>query len=135
MSLRPSTCAPRICSGDMYSGVPTTDARDGGRRVQQPGDAEVGQDDPPVVAEQDVRLLDVAMDELVAMGEVERRGDAADDPLDLGERDRLRQPLLECGPVDVLQNQVGQTVLLAVIVDRDDVRMAAESGGDRAPRG
>src|SRR5207249_481157 len=48
-------------------------------------------------------------------------GDAGDDPLGLAGADRIGQAPFEGDAVDKLEHQVRRAVLLAVVVDRDDV--------------
>ena len=84
-----------------------------------------------VLVEQDVRRLDVAVDEAVAVGGVERAGDLGDDvgrafgsELVLGAHERA-----QIGPVDVAHDDEQHALALARVVDGDDVRVL--DGGRR----
>jgi hypothetical protein len=89
------------------------------------GDPEVGQVDVAVLIEQDVRRLDVAVDETAAVRGVERARD-------LGEnRDRtIGRELglafehgLQVTPLDVAHGEVELPIVFARLVDRDHVRV------------
>ena len=79
----------------------------------------------PLLVEQHVRGLDVAVDEPVRVGRVERvrdlRGDG-DGPL-RRQGALAPQQRLEVGPVDVAHRDEQAAVGLARLVDRDDVRV------------
>ena len=92
-----------------------------------------------VLAEQDVGRLDVAVDEAVAVGGVERPADLRDDvrgplgpqaPLGADERAQV-------GPVDVAHDDEQHAVVLARVVDGEDVGVLDRGGGlglgDEAP--
>src|SRR6478735_1295473 len=106
---------PRACSGLMYDGVPSS--------VAGPGDPEVGELHEAVLAHQDVGGLDVAMDDLGLVGDTQGQGALADDGAHLLGRHRalLADELREGLAVDELHDQVGQTVVLAVVEERGDV--------------
>ena len=95
-SERPSTGRPRICSGDMYAGVPSTvpDLREL-RRVDM-RDAEVRDLDRAVGQHEHVRRLDVAVDDAELVRVAERRQDLRQDAHDVGGRKAL--VLLEVAP-------------------------------------
>jgi hypothetical protein len=105
----------------------------GGDRLRQP---EVGQERvlaPVVARHEDVRRLDVAVDQPVPVGLVERAGDLADD------RDGARrlerrlglEDLAQVGALDVVHGHVQQPVLLAGVEDLDGVRVV-DGGGEPA---
>ncbi len=102
-------------------------------RLQTLGDAEVGQEDPPVGGHHDVAGLDVAMDEPRSVRVIERGGHAGADvtgefrtqPL-LGVED-LAQALA----LDQLHHDCLAAVLFEHVVDGDDVGMVEARRGDR----
>ena len=101
-----------------------------GRRVEGPGDAEVGDLHRAVRADEDVRRLDVAVDEPGGVGEAEGGGDLAGDLGRLLRREVAvgAQDVGERAPVDVLHgDEVGRGVL-APVEHVDDVRVV-EVGG------
>ena len=94
-SLRPSTVPPSACSGLMYCGVPTTIPRRREplvrtRRVEGPGDAEIGDHGLPA-GEHDVLGLDVAVDDPVVVGVLQGAADFAGD-LERGRRAGAADP-------------------------------------------
>ena len=135
MSARPSTRSPRICSGAMKSIVPTqppgavTPAL--GERMAR--ETEVAEVDLIVPAEQDVRGLDVAVDDPGVVRGVERLGDLEHDRRGLR---RCKRPggghaLVQVVAVDEAHGDVGPPVVLAVVMDRDDVRVLDRRRGAR----
>jgi hypothetical protein len=96
------------------------------------GEAEVAQIRRAVAVDQDVRGLDVTMDEATGVRLVERLaylGHEAHSRLGLKRAVALEQ-LAQVGPLDVAHRQVHPAVGLAEIEDSDDVGMA-QAGGDR----
>ena len=85
-SALPSTVSPRACSGDgVARGAEQHPVGLGPRRLgQRPGQAEVGDAQAAVLAEQQVRRLDVAVDEALAVGVVEAPGRLETDEQRLG---------------------------------------------------
>ena len=106
----------------------------GARRPVRPEllrDAEVGEEDAIVVADEDVRGLHVAMDEPAYVGRVERRAHLRGDAERCPER---KAPLgcqqrLQVDPVHAGHGDVEEVALLAGVVDRDDARVV-ERGGE-----
>ena len=94
--------------------------------------AEVGEERGAAL-DQHVGGLDVAVDQALAVRGVERGGDLAADV----DRAVRAQPALgaqhrgEVGALDVLHREVEQPVLLARVVDGDDVRVLQGSGDPR----
>jgi hypothetical protein len=83
--------------------------------------------------DQDVRRLDVAVDQPERVGGVERRGDLAarvDRPVG-PQAALLAQHGGEVRALDVLHREVEQPVDLAGVVDRDDVRVLERRGDPR----
>jgi hypothetical protein len=81
--------------------------------------------------EDDVRGLDVAVDEPEAVGVVEGEGDLQREleGLGLGQGSFRLDPAREVLAADELHRDVEEPFRLADIVDRDDVRVPAEAGG------
>ena len=100
-----------------------------GKPLAQPEVAQVR----VIAVEQDVRRLDVAVDEPHRVGRLERLGDLEQD------RDRvvdsrgsvLVQAMLQVGALDQLHREVEQAVVVAGVVDRDDVRVPQCGGRAR----
>ena len=94
---------------------------------------EVGDVRPAVVVEQDVGRLDVAVDQPLAVGVVQRLGDGGDESRRLQEREaRLLQSAGQVAAVDELGHDEAQAVVGAAdVVDGDDVRVvqAGEDAG------
>ena len=124
MSERGSTGAShRLLGGDVVGGA--EHAAGGGHPVlfELAGDAEVGQFRPPLVVDQDVLGLDVAVDQVAGVGDAEPAGDldrVGDRLLDV-ERADPRDPLLQRLALDVLEDDVGVAAVLAGVDHRDDV--------------
>ena len=110
------------------------------------GDAEVGDPGPPV-AEEDVRRLDVAVDDPARVERVEAGGDVHDDrdervgreQAELGGRQAIGQRAVRAQVHDDERLGPSGRIAAADVMDRDDVRMAdrgegsslpAEAGGD-----
>ncbi len=95
-------------------------------------DAEVGDLHALVAGEDDVGWLDVAMDDPLAVREVERLGDLLEDPRDRRVRERLAllENLLERRTFDVLHRNEGDRlfVVLPDVVHGDDRGMAEDAG-------
>src|SRR5438309_1293542 len=79
--------------------------------------------------EQDVRWLDVTLDHSLAVRVVERVGDGPQDADAVVELNRSAHARGQRPAIDVLADDVGDTVLLAVVEDRKDVGML--QAGDR----
>ncbi len=115
--------AHRLLGGDVVGGA--EDAAGGGHPVlfELAGDAEVGQFRPPLVVDEDVLGLDVAVDHVAGVGDAEAAGDldrVGDRLLDVEGADP-RDPLLQRLAFDVLEDDVGVAVVLAGVDHRDDV--------------
>ena len=102
-----------------------------GAERQLLGETEVGQVGVVLLAEQDVRRFDVAMDEAMAVGGVERPAELRHDagrplgseaPLGADERAQV-------GPVDVAHDDEQHAVVLARVVDGEDVGVLDRGGG------
>lgn len=95
------------------------------------GDAEIGDLDPPAAGQDDVRRLDVAMDDAVLVAVLQPGEQPRHDHRHLIRRQRLprQQPGTERGALDVLHDDVGELFGLAVVVDADDVGTVQPSGG------
>ena len=124
MSERGSTpCAHRLLGGDVVGGA--EDAAGGGHPVlfELAGDAEVGQLGAPLVVDQDVLRLDVAVDHVARVGDAEpaRDLDRVGDRLLGVERADPSDPLLQRLALDVLEDDVGVAAVLAGVDHRDDV--------------
>ena len=91
----------------------------------------VGALDPGAGGDQDVRRFHVPVDEPLAVRRLEGGGDLGDERRDLVllQWPALSEPRLQVGAVDVPHRDVEDAVLLARLVDRDDVRML-ERGSD-----
>ena len=86
-------------------------------------DAEVGQLGAPLLVDQDVLRLDVAVDHVAAVGDAEaaRDLDRVGDRLLRVERADPPDPLLQRLSLDVLEDDVGVAAVLAGVDHRDDV--------------
>src|SRR6266704_2203814 len=87
------------------------------------GDREVGDLHAAVVAEQDVGGLQVAVDDAGLVGVLERVDDLAGQARRLRRRERAVavQHVAQGGPVDQLHDDVVHALLLAGVVQRDDI--------------
>ena len=103
--------------------------RPGGRHVPQQvllhdGDAEVGQVGPPLRVDQDVRRLDVPVDEPRLVGVAQGVGDLGHDPGDLPVVGAAGlDPRRQVGALDPLADDEAGRALAAHVVDGDDVRV------------
>ncbi len=110
-----------------------------GRLVGHRGDAEVGQDDPAVLGEQDVLGLHVTVEHPGGVRRAERAEDLGADARDrAGIEGTVRaDDLAERAGADQLHDDPGPAVLLDDVVDDDHRRMVEAPGGprlaDRAP--
>ncbi len=140
-SVLPSTGLPCACSGDAYRAVPNT-TPDGSVQAASAIAAcepEVGDAQPTLLVEQQVRRLDVSVDDASAMRVLEpsRRLEADHERL----RRRQEPPGIEHRPqaaaAEVLEHEVravlGEVGLLAPVVDRHDVGMT-QGGRGAGPR-
>ena len=123
---------PWHCSGDMYDGVPITMpviVRFDVSMRAMPKSATLS---APVGREDQVRRLDVAMDDAAAHARTRARAAAA--PA-IATSWRELEPRLavqvfaQPGAVDVLHRDERDVVVLAVLVDADDVRMVQAARG------
>ena len=95
---------------------------------------EVGDLRRPVAGQEDVRRLDVAVDDPTAVGHVHGPGQRLDDPRRV--LDGLRfagDPLRQAASLEELQREIRQAVVLADLEDLDDVGVV--DGGDGAGLG
>ncbi len=103
-----------------------------GRRLQVGGQAEVEDLDPPVRRDEEVRRLEVPVDDALVV----RRREAARDlggVLDrppLGQRPS-REPLPEGPPLEQFRHGVGRAVVHAEVVDGEDARVGERGEGLR----
>ena len=82
--------------------------------------------------QKDVRRLQIAVDDAVLVDEVHRPGQSADQFGRLHRRDRRRADLVgEASPLDVLEREKRLPLMLADLVDGDDVRMLEPADGKR----
>ncbi len=96
------------------------------------GDPEVHDLDLALRRHADVGGLDVAVHDAVAVGVAEAVADLADDvelPLEWAARSRFWISLLEVDALDELHGDVGLALVLAEVVDGDDVAVAQSAGG------
>ena len=92
-------------------------------RAQQFGDAEVRDLHPALLVQQDVLGLDVAVDDALLVGILERLADGRHDGQRLLGRELPGlQELPQVHPIHELHQQVIQAVGLAEVIDGDDVR-------------
>ncbi len=93
------------------------------------GDTEVGDLHGSVLDQEDIRRLDVAVDDALAMRIVERIEHLRHDANDVGNGEPLvrLEILLELAALDELHGDEPDAVVLAEIVDRNDVGMAEPS--------
>ena len=112
---------------------PLAGARRPGARERLLGESEVRDVDVIVLGQQQVRGLDVAVDEAAEMDRVERGTGLVGDPrrpLRLqGTDDAHQRP--HVGALDVAHRQVRDPVVLADVVDGDDVGVLDGCGGAR----
>ena len=94
-----------------------------GRLGQGPGQAEVGDAEAAVVAEEEVGGLDVAVDEPAAVGVVEAPGglEADEEGLRRGEAGAAVEHGPEAPAAEVLGDEVGGAAVVAPVVDGEDV--------------
>lgn len=106
----------------------------GGLRVGELGESEIQQLDVCAglaAGQHDVTGLEVAMDDVLAVGLVERFADLDRHAVDVGQRQRpARQPLRERFALDVLHDGVRRALVIADIVQGADVGVV--EGGDGA---
>ena len=109
-------------------------ARDRHRRLGDgPGDAEVGDLHVPAVGDEDVARLHVAVDDSLAVGDLERAGHADGDADRVVHRKRaaIAQDRGQVSSVDELHDDVLLAIgtIGAVVIDADDVRVGEAAGG------
>ena len=86
------------------------------------GEAEVGDLGLAVERQEDVRRLEVAVDDPVIVGDAHGPGEGLDELRGLADRERAAAQLpLEAAAVDVLHDEVGEPVPLADLVDLHEV--------------
>ena len=102
------------------------------RRIHQRGDPEIDQVDRPVIVDQDVAGLDIAMDDPVVVRDGERVGD------DAGDRDRLARgqrtagdAFVERPALDEVHDQRRRVRVLDQLARPDDRRVVHRAHGDR----
>ena len=97
------------------------------------GDPEVRDHHVRVAVEQEVRRLDVAVDDALLVRAVERDSGLGEPLQRLSGRDAaLAEPIVDGAAVEVLHDDVRLLPVLADVEDRDDVRRAREPrGGQR----
>ena len=102
------------------------------RAIADLRDPEVGDLRPALVVEEDVRGLEVAVDEAARVGLREPGGDLGSDleRLLVRQRSSREQPVFERSARQVLEHHVAVAVALAVVVDAADVGVVEPS--DRA---
>ena len=102
-------------------------------RARRLRDAEVGDLDRTFGRDEDVRGLDVAVDDPVAVRVVECGGHLARHAQRFGDGERavVVDDAAQRGAVDELHDDVGDVVVLARVVGRDDVGVSELGGGDR----
>ena len=107
----------------------------GGEVPDEPEVGEVGA--PAIPGQQDVARLDVAVDQAGPVGDVERIGHLAHDRSHcLHRKDALLvDPGLEVAALDESHGDVQVALVLAGVVDRDDVRVMPQIRPRRATRG
>ena len=94
------------------------------RTFQHASEAEVRHDDVPITRHEHVRRLDVTVNDVARMRVVERAGDRAEHPRHVVDRQWLSQLVGERPAVDEFRDDVVEPVLIPVVVDREDVRVA-----------
>ena len=100
----------------------TTCDREASRRLEHLGDAEVGQEAIALLINQDIAGLDVPMDDASRMRVVQGRRNLSQN----AERARRGEWLpshriRQCAAPHVAHHQIGVAIVLAVVVDRQDV--------------
>ena len=102
------------------------------RLAGRPRDAEVGELGAALRVEEDVRGLQVAVDDPVRVRMGEAGGDLGREPLrlEVGQRPTAAEALLERAAAEVFEDEVRPALGLADVVDPGDVRMGQR--GDRA---
>jgi len=135
-SSAPSTGRPRARGGAAELGARVGAEALGllsARQVHQ-GDAEVQHLEPVTLDDDEVVGLDVAVDDPLGVGVVERVGELPGQRLDAGGGEHLVHERGERAPLEVLEDHEGGVLLDAVLVDGDDVRvLQARGGGGGAP--
>ena len=100
--------------------------------VGQLGEAEIEDLQVIAVADEQVRRLDVAVDDAARVRRLERLGDLDPEVYDLLDRQRpLLDSLLHRQTLEQFHDDEGAAVLLAELVDRADVRMGQGGGEPR----
>ena len=100
--------------------------------VGPPRQAEVGQPGPPLLVDEHVRRLQVAVEHPLAVRMVERLGQVEEDPDRGGQVERLLVALPQQRPAsDILIGDPALSGVVARVVDRDDVRVVEPGGRSR----
>ena len=122
--------AERLLGRHVADGAEDRPGRGQALKVERDREAEVSELGGPVVREPHVPRLHVTVHDAVTVGVVERAAYLLRDPHGLGHRQALArravQALREISARHVLEDQERPPVLVADVVDADDVRMIAE---------
>jgi len=96
-----------------------------GRLGQGAGDAEVSDADPPLLVQQQVRGLDVAVNQTAGVGVGQTLGGLHPEPCRLGlaEQESMVEDVAQAAAVEVLEHQVRPAFILSPIEDSQDVRV------------
>ena len=123
--MRSSTGRPSTCSGEAYAGSSHDGAERFGDRSlgERAGKTEISDKKAPVVVEEEVGRLDVTVDEATSVGVGEPMGGLG---TDRGRLLRAEQAAgVQQGPqaptAEVLEHEIGNAVLVAPVVDVQDV--------------